>query len=301
MTFFSIIIPTYNRAHLLPRCLDSVLAQSLADFEVIVADDGSTDGTRTLVAEYAERDPRVRYAYQDNRGAGDARNLGASLAAGQWLTFLDSDDEVLPAWLTSFAAEIDGQNPAVVCCGCEFVDEDGRQHHTRLPVEPAGVPVHQWGFFFTGTFAIRRELFQRLGGYASGLPANQHSELRLRLLPLCDREGLCVACVQQPLVRRYTHGGPNIRSNVRAIYESGVYILEHHGHVLRAVPRSFAAWATAIGTCAAKLGDYGAARLWFRKSLVAWPLGWRNYARWALAYLPGLRNACWRRHVDVPH
>jgi len=85
----SVIIPTYNRASLISATLDSVLEQSLRPTEVIVVDDGSTDDTAEVVARYATR---IRYVRQDNAGVAAARNHGASLASGEWIAFVDSDD-----------------------------------------------------------------------------------------------------------------------------------------------------------------------------------------------------------------
>lgn len=95
----SVIIPTYNRAGLLPRALDSLLRQSFANWEAVIADDGSTDRTRDLVSEYSVRDPRFRYFFQENGGLSSARNFGISHARAPLLTFLDSDDEYAPEHL----------------------------------------------------------------------------------------------------------------------------------------------------------------------------------------------------------
>jgi len=86
------MIPTYNRAHVLPRALDSVLNQTLSPKEIMVIDDGSTDGTRTLLSRYTN----IKILHQSNSGVSAARNRGIETALGQWLTFLDSDDEWLP-------------------------------------------------------------------------------------------------------------------------------------------------------------------------------------------------------------
>lgn len=92
----SVVIPTYNRAPLLGQTIDSVLAQTLPPIEIIVVDDGSTDGTAAVVAKYGER---VRYVATPNRGVAHARNVGMQEAAGDYLTFLDSDDLLYPYML----------------------------------------------------------------------------------------------------------------------------------------------------------------------------------------------------------
>ena len=93
---FSIIIATYNRAHLLPRAINSVLNQTYQNFEIIVVDDGSTDNTAETVEPF-KRDSRfIFHKLPQNRGTSAARNKGLDLATGYYVTFLDSDDELLP-------------------------------------------------------------------------------------------------------------------------------------------------------------------------------------------------------------
>jgi GT2 family glycosyltransferase len=88
----SVLIPTYNRAHLLGRAIDSVLNQSYPNCHVVIVDDGSTDGTRELVAGRYGDTHRVRYVHQENRGAPAARNAALAIATGEYFAFLDSDD-----------------------------------------------------------------------------------------------------------------------------------------------------------------------------------------------------------------
>lgn len=95
LPFFSIIIPMYNREKFIARALNSCLNQDFRDFEIIVVDDGSVDGSVAMVQGYA--DPRITLLRQAvNCGVGPARNKGADAARGEWLIFLDSDDELLP-------------------------------------------------------------------------------------------------------------------------------------------------------------------------------------------------------------
>ena len=93
MPFFSIIIPTYNRVDLLPRCIDSVMNQSFTDFEVLVVDNYSEDGTKDLLEQYSQKDSRIRYIQEHNNGIiAHSRNVGVKAARGQYICFLDSDD-----------------------------------------------------------------------------------------------------------------------------------------------------------------------------------------------------------------
>lgn len=100
----SVILPTYNRERLLPRAVDSVLAQTLGDFELLLVDDGSRDGTAEMVAARYGHDPRLRYLRKENGGTASARNHGLNQARGSLVAFLDSDDLWLPGYLASQAA-----------------------------------------------------------------------------------------------------------------------------------------------------------------------------------------------------
>lgn len=99
MPTVSVIIPAYNSEDYVATCLKSVLNQTLADFEVIVVDDGSTDATPSIVEQFAEQDARIRLIHQHNQYAGVARNNGMSAASGEFLYFLDSDDFIEPTCL----------------------------------------------------------------------------------------------------------------------------------------------------------------------------------------------------------
>lgn len=100
MPFFSIIIPTYNRADLLPRCIDSVLSQTFSDYEIVVVDNYSTDGTKSIVEDYISKDGRIRLVQVHNNGViSFSRNTGVKMSSGQYICFLDSDDWFAPTKL----------------------------------------------------------------------------------------------------------------------------------------------------------------------------------------------------------
>ncbi len=120
----SIIMPCYNSERYLAECLDSVLAQTVSDFEAILIDDGSTDGTLAVARRYAERDARVRVFAQANQGVAAARNLGLAQAKGEWITFVDSDDLLPEDALASLLSGVrDGMD--MVVCAHETFDETG--------------------------------------------------------------------------------------------------------------------------------------------------------------------------------
>ena len=96
---FSVIIPTYNRAHIILRTINSILNQTYKNYEIIISDDGSEDNTKQIIQEKFSGYPNIKYVYHENQGASHARNYGATFADGEYLYFLDSDDECLPDFL----------------------------------------------------------------------------------------------------------------------------------------------------------------------------------------------------------
>jgi len=97
----SVIIPVYNVEAYLEECLDSCMAQSVKEAEFICVNDGSTDGSETILKDYCARDGRIRYINQENRGLSGARNTGLRAARGKWIMFLDSDDKLKDEALSS--------------------------------------------------------------------------------------------------------------------------------------------------------------------------------------------------------
>lgn len=122
---FSIILPTYNRAHLISTAIASVIAQSVKNWELIVIDDGSTDDTKDMVFSF--KDSRIMYGYQENKGRSAARNAGLHNARGTWICFLDSDDWYLEDHLESFEKGMK-ENPQaeIFKTGVTFQKENGK-------------------------------------------------------------------------------------------------------------------------------------------------------------------------------
>ena len=107
MSFVSIIIPVYNTKDYLSRCIESVLNQSYFDFELLLVDDGSTDGSGEICDSYSKKDSRVRVFHKENGGVSSARNYGLDQASGEWVYFVDSDDELLPGGLQVLVDSVD--------------------------------------------------------------------------------------------------------------------------------------------------------------------------------------------------
>lgn len=160
----SVIIPSYNRKETLPACIESVLKQSYNNIEIIIADDGSTDGTQELFESY--HDARVRYVrYTPNRGACHARNYGAALARGEYIAFQDSDDFWHTDKLEKQLALLEKTGADMCYCGMNRVAENGNRFY--YPVH-APRPDCQTADFLaenragTQTMLMHRRVWQEL-------------------------------------------------------------------------------------------------------------------------------------------
>jgi len=124
MPAISIIIPTFNRSHVLGKAIESIMAQTFQDWELLIVDDGSTDDTRSLVADYQTRCPAIRYLWQENRKQAVARNHGIRVARGRYLAFLDSDDEWMPEKLSRQSALLDRDPRVGMVYGNQWILKD---------------------------------------------------------------------------------------------------------------------------------------------------------------------------------
>ena len=160
--FFTVIICVYNRAELLPRAFDSLLAQNESDWEAVVVDDASTDGSVEVVQNYASKDRRIRLVTRsENGGTSAARNTGIDAAKGLFVTFLDSDDEYEPDHLWSRRQMLIENDPVVFLHGGLRIVGD--------PWVPdrldSSKKIHIDNCVVGGTFVIRRDVLDSLGGF----------------------------------------------------------------------------------------------------------------------------------------
>lgn len=185
----SMIVPTYNRAHLLGRAIQSVLNQTYQDFELIVVDDGSSDNTGEVVATFA--DSRIHYLrHEENRGAAAARNTAIKTAQGRYIAFLDSDDEWLPEKLEKQMKVFGNVSSRV---GIVYTDmwrigQDGVRkywHSSRIMPEDGLIYDHLIGGRLTGismsSVIIRRGCFAKVGMFDEELSRLIDRDLFIRL------------------------------------------------------------------------------------------------------------------------
>ncbi len=221
----SIVTPTYNRAHLLPNMIKSVQQQTFEDWELLIVDDGSTDKTEDVIQPFL-KDERIRFIRKENSGATHSRNVGACEAKGQFLTFLDSDDEAYPQWLHAISSLMDNET-AIICCGAVRKLSNGE----KLKEEP-------WLYrffdetlyvkFTCGSLIVSRSLFEEVGGYDVHLKSNQHTDLGYRLLNHLRGSNLKKKYTNECLIQINIHQGARIRTNWKQVSEGSLQFIEKH-------------------------------------------------------------------------
>ncbi len=134
----SVVIPAYNVAGYIEHCLDSILAQTFKDYQVIVVDDGSTDNTPKIIDEYAKKDQRIQVVHKKNEGVSIARNTGVKLAQGEYILFFDGDDFVEPYCMEELYEIVREKEADTVIYGYHRY-ENNRIKETTLPIFPEGM------------------------------------------------------------------------------------------------------------------------------------------------------------------
>lgn len=159
--FFSVIIPTHNRAQLITRALDSLISQTEKNWEAIIVDDESTDETKKILFPYLKNNTNIIYIHQKNQGAAKAKNTGISAASGKFISFLDSDDEYESTHLETRKKVLE-KNPLITflygglkIIGNEFVPDR---------IDPSK-KIHLSKCVVGGTFFIEKNLLKSLNGF----------------------------------------------------------------------------------------------------------------------------------------
>jgi glycosyltransferase involved in cell wall biosynthesis len=185
MGLFSVIIPTYNRSTLIGRTLDSVLAAVDAGTEILVVDDGSTDGTLEMLGGYGGR---IKILQQANKGPGAARNAGLREATGDYAAFLDSDDLWFPWTAATYTKAIAEHHQPAFIAGKPFVFESDE---SKLPKSPQALDClvfpdyfasgDQWRWYSASSFVMRREALLAAGGFTDEWVNGEDADAAMRI------------------------------------------------------------------------------------------------------------------------
>ena len=278
----SVIIPTFNRIHLLRETVQSVRDQSFRDFEIIVVDDGSSDGT----GEWLETQADLNVVSQSNSGIAASRNNGAARAKGTWLAFLDHDD----LWAKDklkVQTEFIRENPEVGMLAARHVRLGSKVRHpkrTRWIKGDLLVKAYSESFIHTSSVMIRKDVFESVGGFPTEYRFADEFHVWLAIA-----RDYCIAYVDRPLVfiRFYESNTSHNRVGVRAdTYD----ILQRHYDPKR-IPRkiylkTMSDHDISFGRAYLGSGNMREALKWFASSVARTPLrprSWRYYLRYRLA------------------
>jgi glycosyltransferase involved in cell wall biosynthesis len=198
----TVVIPTFNRASVVGRAIQSVLAQTCQDWELIVVDDGSTDGTEQVVRSFS--DARIRYIrHEQNRRVSAARNMGIRCAQGEYVAFLDDDDEWMPEKLAKELEVFRNSDPDVglVYTGKIIFDERGKVLDVRMEKISGWVYEAMLDRHFVGSpsrVTVKKQVLDRVAGFDETFVNCQDFDLWLRVAKISK-----IACVPYFLVKRH--------------------------------------------------------------------------------------------------
>ena len=210
----SVIIPAYNCAAYLPDALESLLGQTMGDFEVLAVDDGSTDQTRSILEDFARRDPRIRVFTVENGGPARARNLGICQAHGKYLCFMDSDDRLEPELLSALSSLAEAHCLDMVACGY-WMEELGEHFHQKEFSSPALLAESPEAFrreltglieahlmYVVWNKLYRTSLIRERGILFADYLSGEDRIFNSRVFPWVERFGL----IERPLYHYYIRG-----------------------------------------------------------------------------------------------
>jgi glycosyltransferase involved in cell wall biosynthesis len=261
-----------------------VLWQTWADLELIVVDDGSTDGTAALLGQY--EDPRLRVLrHESGRGAAAARNVGIAAARGSWIAFQDSDDIWLPHKLERQMALVgrNGAEPAVAWCGMLRVLPARAQYEPSRPSvrrDGAMLPNLLWGpMIGTQTMLVRRDALEAVGGFVEALRTCEDWDLALRLARKHDFAFEDEVLVIAP------KADDGLSMSTEQIFHGRERVFEQHRPLFAAHPEIEASNLYHLGYLAMINGEVSRARGYFKQALRRQPRSLKYATAWASAFV----------------
>ncbi len=256
----SIIVPSYNRAHILPKTINSVLNQTFSNWELIIVDDGSIDDTKEVVLAF--NDSRIRYIYQENKGVCAARNKGVSKANGVYLVFLDSDDYVTTNWLHDFNEIGSNHNVDFVFCNMKMIDLRSKAEKIVKASDPYNQGIYSDdGLYMPGTFCVKYSFFELIGGFDEKIKFGEFTEFRLRTLNI-KRTKFFTQKLGLIYIASLEGGSKNLMNKI----ESNLYVLEKHKAFFEKNTNDKKNYLNSAAVAAIRLGDYKLGHKLFRQS-----------------------------------
>ncbi|MBU0625181.1 glycosyltransferase family 2 protein [Patescibacteria group bacterium] len=204
----TVVIPVYNRPIFIRRAIDSVIAQTYKNWELIIVDDCSTDNTVEVIRSYLNKNERISLiCLEKNRGVSNARNIGIEKASGEYIAFLDSDDEWFPDKLTKqvrlFQQDKTEQVGFVGCNRIILVTKTGQEHRSRLILQDNTLRMFLSRCFVVPSgVVVKKKVFTKVGLFDINLDYSEDWDMWIRIA-----EKFSFALIDEPLFKYYEHGG----------------------------------------------------------------------------------------------
>jgi glycosyltransferase involved in cell wall biosynthesis len=285
MPYFSVIIPSFNRAPIINRAVQGVLDQTFQDFEILIVDDGSSDNTKEILQAFTS-DNRIKYIFQNNAGVCSARNTGAKQATAEFLVFLDSDDTVEKSWLEDFY-HLAIQNKHWLFCSMKIVKPDSREYLVSAldPYKNGKIK----GNSIPGSWAIRKDIFFKVGMFDENVKFGENVELRFRL----DKEKLALGIIDKYNFTYFESIDGGSRNLINKI-DSNLYIIKKHSVMLNKNSKLLMLYYQNIAVSYAKLKNWNRAAVYFWKAYKVNIFNFKLLLSFIISLFPFLALRVWK-------
>lgn len=306
MAKVSVIIPVFNGERFIAEAIQSVMDQTLPPLEVIVVDDGSSDKTDKIIQTVSGPLP-ILYRRQSNQGAAAARNVGASLARGEWIAFLDADDVWYPEKLavqaehfkthpdiSFFYSDMDVIDEKGAVQQHAFLSKDLKQRRERRKTDLVSIIFGERPFPYPSAVVLRKESFINSGGFDPAFELNYHEDFEL--FARIARSGR-IHFIERSLVKYRRHPAQALVRRKEAWKNNYLRLLGRLWQIWATEPEKQALLLQHYMDCYSqrareflKQGDYRNARDYYQLAFLYYPWSWQNFRRWALCFVPGFRE-----------
>ena len=264
--FFSIVLPVFNRADKISGAIQSVIAQTFEDWELIIIDDCSEDSTAEVIQSFS--DPRIRYfKNQKNSGPAFSRNIGIKNSKGQFISFLDSDDRYFSEFLTKTKFSFDNNHRAIGFCwtGLEVIYKTEvklEKWNPEIRISPYYTFLHELKIGTNSGLSVRRQVFENCGLFNENLSAAEDTEFLLRIVQKFD-----FLMIKDVLISIDKSGRDRLSLNYIKNAKSYNIFIDQHWEMINAHQELMRKFYYKLMWLNFHLGDYRIARGFFKEFL----------------------------------
>ena len=291
----SAIITTFNRKDYCREAIKSVLAQTYKNFELIILDNSSKDGTGEVVKSF--QDACIRYICHPQLNVAQARNLGWRSARGAYVAFLDDDDLWLPKKLESQIGKFEngGTDLALVYGGFYKIDKDGKRIGEFQPTVRGMVleKLLKQDDYFTGSASnplIRRDIIEKLGGYDDIVTTGEDWEFYLRLA-----QNYSVECIKEPVLEIRQHEGPRLGDRLKEAAALEIQVMDRYKDIFDRDRKLRSFYLQKVGGKYCRIGEVRQGREYLRKAIWYNPTNVKVYAQYVLSFM----KLSWYRNIHA--